>query len=440
MGVTPTTATDQRAPLRRRRGGARAVPRRRARASWPPTVRAFLRALGDDEAPRDAHGRDLPPARALRRVRDRRHARPQLDPPRARAGRARLPAATPTPSSGCSRSARRPRRPRSEALALAHDAGKRVLGVLNKVDRAETRGGRGRGRPRRGDRSASWSRPWCRSRRSERWRRAGREAVDPAYAAVAEALERRFFDQARALKRATALAALKRFLARRARGRDGAGAQRLWRAADRARRGAPPAWRSALSTASGSRCGRGSTRRTVARPSRSASSSSRARGCSASTARRPPTRRSWRSCSRTPSPARPNGPAPCCGTPCGTKTATDGRDEAGRNAADIGAEGDAIDAAIDRFVAYARGVIESGAVPDFFRNQLPRLRLDVGAIRDALARRAPDPGGGAVRPPAPGAERRRRAPRRRDRHGSHRRRDARARPRRAHRRPAGRAG
>ena len=48
-------------------------------------------------------------------------------------------------------------------------------------------------------------------------------------------------------------------------------------------------------------------------------------------------------------------------------------------------------AAIDRFAAYARGVIEGGAVPDFFRHQLPRLRLEVGAIRDALVRRAPDP-------------------------------------------------
>lgn len=36
-------------------------------------------------------------------------------------------------------------------------------------------------------------------------------------------------------------------------------------------------------------------------------------------------------------------------------------------------------------------MIEAGAVPDFFRHQLPRLRLDVAAIRDALARRAPDP-------------------------------------------------
>ena len=51
----------------------------------------------------------------------------------------------------------------------------------------------------------------------------------------------------------------------------------------------------------------------------------------------------------------------------------------------------AVDQAIDRFAAYARGVIDGGAVPDFFRHQLPRLRLEVGAIRDALLRRAPDP-------------------------------------------------
>ena len=50
-----------------------------------------------------------------------------------------------------------------------------------------------------------------------------------------------------------------------------------------------------------------------------------------------------------------------------------------------------IDRSIDRFAAYARGVIDGGAVPDFFRHQLPRLRLEVGAIRDALVRRAPDP-------------------------------------------------
>ena len=53
--------------------------------------------------------------------------------------------------------------------------------------------------------------------------------------------------------------------------------------------------------------------------------------------------------------------------------------------------GRAVEAALDRFAAYARGVIEGGAVPDFFRHQLPRLRLDLAAIRDVLLRRAPDP-------------------------------------------------
>jgi hypothetical protein len=69
------------------------------------------------------------------------------------------------------------------------------------------------------------------------------------------------------------------------------------------------------------------------------------------------------------------------------------------DAAPAGAEGNAIVAAIDQaidramdhFLAYARGVIDGGAVPDFFRHQLARLRLEVGAIRDALVRRAPDP-------------------------------------------------
>jgi tetratricopeptide (TPR) repeat protein/GTP-binding protein EngB required for normal cell division len=51
----------------------------------------------------------------------------------------------------------------------------------------------------------------------------------------------------------------------------------------------------------------------------------------------------------------------------------------------------AVSTAIDRFGAYARGVIEGGAVPDFFRHQLPRLRLEIAAIRDVLVRRAPDP-------------------------------------------------
>jgi tetratricopeptide (TPR) repeat protein/GTP-binding protein EngB required for normal cell division len=57
----------------------------------------------------------------------------------------------------------------------------------------------------------------------------------------------------------------------------------------------------------------------------------------------------------------------------------------------VEAFGRACDRAIERFRAYARGVLEGGAVAEFFRHDLPRIRLDLGAIRGALARRAPDP-------------------------------------------------
>ena len=50
-----------------------------------------------------------------------------------------------------------------------------------------------------------------------------------------------------------------------------------------------------------------------------------------------------------------------------------------------------MNAALELFAAYARGTIRAGVVPDFFRHQLPRLRLELPAIREALARRAPSP-------------------------------------------------
>jgi len=51
---------------------------------------------------------------------------------------------------------------------------------------------------------------------------------------------------------------------------------------------------------------------------------------------------------------------------------------------------EAIDDAIERFQAYARGIIE-GAAAVFFRIELPRIRLDLGAIHAALGRWSPDP-------------------------------------------------
>lgn len=50
----------------------------------------------------------------------------------------------------------------------------------------------------------------------------------------------------------------------------------------------------------------------------------------------------------------------------------------------------AIDDAMERFQAYARGIIE-GATAVFFRIDLPRIRLDLGAIHGALGRWSPDP-------------------------------------------------
>src|SRR5262249_55441482 len=88
-----------------------------------------------------------------------------------------------------------------EALSLAHAAGKHVLGVLNKIDGASEDDVRAAARPR--PRRAPPPAP-------PPPRPGGADA--PATAPGA-ALDRRFFGHARALKRATALAALQRFVA-----------------------------------------------------------------------------------------------------------------------------------------------------------------------------------------------------------------------------------
>jgi tetratricopeptide (TPR) repeat protein len=50
----------------------------------------------------------------------------------------------------------------------------------------------------------------------------------------------------------------------------------------------------------------------------------------------------------------------------------------------------AIENAFDRFAAFARGTVAAGAVPDLVRHDLPRLRPELPAIAERLARRAPD--------------------------------------------------
>ena len=97
------------------------------------------------------------------------------------------------------------------ALELAHGAGKRVLGVLNKVDRAEPseiEAVVGHVARSLGDLVETIV-PFSATRATAA-RAAGQN--DPALAALSTALDERFFTQARALKRATAISALRRLL------------------------------------------------------------------------------------------------------------------------------------------------------------------------------------------------------------------------------------
>ena len=51
----------------------------------------------------------------------------------------------------------------------------------------------------------------------------------------------------------------------------------------------------------------------------------------------------------------------------------------------------AIESALDRFSAYASGVITGGAVPELLRQHLPRASSEIAAIAEAIRRHAPDP-------------------------------------------------
>jgi GTP-binding protein EngB required for normal cell division/tetratricopeptide (TPR) repeat protein len=261
-----------------------------------------------------------------------------------------------------------------QALTFARDAGKRVLGVLNKIDRAD-----------RAEVEAVVAHvsgtvgelvetivPLS-ATRAFAARKTG--APDAGFAAVTAALERQFFAQARALKRATALAALRRFVA-----------------AARAAVTAPAATdftvvRGALA-ARAARVASALAGERVALRARIDEAYRRA----ALEVREFIKPRSWLFGEHRATPDDEEFLGELLEDAV-TRAAERTRHVllGALETADARAEADAIAAAVDRFVAYARGVIESGAVPDFFRNQLPRLRLDVGAIRDALARRAPDP-------------------------------------------------
>ncbi len=273
-----------------------------------------------------------------------------------------------------------------EALALAHAAGKRVVGVLNKIDRAEA-----------GEVSALVGHvertlgdlvdpvvPFSATRAIAAQKAA---QSDPGLAALMEVLDRRFLSDARALKRATATAALARFLeAARA-------------AAPAPAAPDPGSARRALATL-GQRLRSALDAERIALGARIEDGYRRA----AFEVREFVQPRSWLGGEHRATPADEEFLAELLedavaraadGTRAALRAALRPDEEAGEDPAQTAKvrarAARAIEAAIDRFAAYARGVIEGGAVPDFFRHQLPRLRLEIAAIRDVLLRRAPAP-------------------------------------------------
>ncbi|HVT06666.1 MAG TPA: dynamin family protein [Polyangia bacterium] len=269
-----------------------------------------------------------------------------------------------------------------EALSVAHAAGKRVVGVVNKIDLAgpgELKAVIRHVEKTLGDLVDSVV-PFSATAAAEA-RRAGR--TDPGLEALTATLERRFLADARALKRQTALGALHRLVeAARSAAPVPARADADQRRAAEARlqrdlSSALDAERIAL----GARIEAGYRRaaievRDFVQP------------------------RTWLFGENRATPADEDFLAELLED--AVTTALEATRAALRAAvADAAADPETaalaarssrtVDAALELFAAYARGTIRAGVVPDFFRHQLPRLRLELPAIRDALARRAPSP-------------------------------------------------
>jgi tetratricopeptide (TPR) repeat protein/GTP-binding protein EngB required for normal cell division len=270
------------------------------------------------------------------------------------------------------------------ALQLAHGAGKRVLGVLNKVDRAdaaEIEAVVDHAARSLGDLVETIV-PFSATRAAAA-RAAGK--IDPALAALSTALDERFFTQARALKRATAISALRRLLVSARAAADAAAPPPYDAAAARAGlarleqalRGALDAERIAL---------RARMDETYRRAALEVREFVRPRSWLFGEHRATPADEAFLGELLEDSVTDALGRTRAALLAARAEAAPDNLDRAMVTAID-----QAIDRAADHFLAYARGVIDGGAVPDFFRHQLPRLRLEVAAIRDALVRRAPDP-------------------------------------------------
>jgi GTPase Era involved in 16S rRNA processing/Flp pilus assembly protein TadD len=274
-----------------------------------------------------------------------------------------------------------------EALGLARAAGKRVVGVVNKIDRADPAEAEAVVRHVTGalggllDSVVPFS-----ATRALAARNAGR--TDAAFDALSTVLEKRFFADALDLKRATALAALSHFLeAARA-------------AADAAKPSVPnlSEVRVALDGLA-ERLASAVDAERIALRARIEDGYRRA----AIEVREFVQPRAWLFGEHRATPADEAFLAELLEDAVARATdrtrsvlvgALPGPDPGATPGALAPARASmrtAITMALDRFLAYARGVIEGGAVPDFFRHQLPRLRLEIAAIRDVLVRRAPDP-------------------------------------------------
>jgi GTP-binding protein EngB required for normal cell division/tetratricopeptide (TPR) repeat protein len=274
-----------------------------------------------------------------------------------------------------------------EALALAHAAGKRVVGVLNKIDRAEPGEVSALVRHVEGtlgdlvDPVVPFS-----ATRATAAQKAGQ--TDSGLEALKSVLEHRFLADARELKRATATAALARFVESARTAAPSPSAPDL----DGGRRALGALAQRLQSALDGER---------IALVTRIEEGYRRA----AFEVREFVQPRSWLFGEHRATPADEEFLAELLEDAVaqaaeGTRAAL--RAALQPAAADTGEDpaqtakvrprvARAIEGGLDRFAAYARGVIEGGAVPDFFRHQLPRLRLEIAAIRDVLVRRAPTP-------------------------------------------------
>jgi len=415
VGVTPTTATInilRHGPM----GGRASYHDGHVRELDAPSVAPFLRGLGADEAAAIRVVEIFYPLEVLRRVEvvdtpGLNSLRPEHESV-ARDFLVDADAIVWLFAVGQAAKATE-----KQALALAQAAGKRVLGVLNKIDRASddevaqvsahVAGSLGdlvetivpisarralEARRAQAGASAGDARTatTAGTARTVRTGKDGRnDAVDDGgFAALESALEQRFFRHARALKRDTALGALRRFVAEAraktapsatpaaAPARDFAAERRALVAAEHRVRGALAVERVGL-------------RARIDEAYRSAAFEVREFV-------RP---RSWLFGEHRADAADEEFLIDLLDEAIGRATAqTRGALEAALTSAEpapppvfAAAFDPACERAIERFRAYARGVLEGGAVADFFRHDLPRIRLDLGAIRNALARRAPDP-------------------------------------------------